>query len=82
MNLDFEVPRSTTACWFARAGVGVAVVDQVSIAGGLLAGLEVRPFQSSEKMAVRIIRNRYRPMSVMDRAFVEDFDKMWNSMVI
>lgn len=81
MNHDFEVASSTTACWFAQAGVGVAVVDQVSIAGGLLAGLEVRPFESSEKLSVRIIRNRYRPMSVAERAFVDVFDEVWTSVM-
>lgn len=81
MTRDFEVNSSTTACWFAQAGVGIAVVDQVAIAGGLLAGLEVRPFQSAEKLAVRIIRNRYRPMSVAQRAFVDVFDTVWASMV-
>jgi len=35
MHRDFEATSSTTACWFAQAGVGIAVVDQVSIAGGL-----------------------------------------------
>jgi len=81
MNRDFEVTSSTTACWFAQAGVGIAVVDQASIAGGLLAGLEVRPFQSSERLSVRIIRNRYRPMSVAERAFVEIFDGVWASLI-
>ena len=59
---------------------GIAVVDQVSIAGGLLAGLAVRPFQSAEKLTVRILRNRYRPMAVAERAFVEAFDGVWKSM--
>ncbi|MBI2772184.1 MAG: LysR family transcriptional regulator [Burkholderiales bacterium] len=77
MHKDFECTSSTTACWFAQAGVGVAVVDQVAIAGGLLAGLEVRPFQSSEKLPVRIIRNRYRPMSVVENRFVDVFDEVW-----
>jgi len=80
MHRDFECTSSTTACWFAQAGVGIAVVDQVAIAGGLLAGLEVRPFQSSEKLPVRIVRNRYRPMSVAERAFVDIFDEVWKSM--
>ena len=80
MHKDFECTSSTTACWFAQAGVGVAVVDQVAIAGGLLAGLEVRPFQSSEKLPVRIVRNRYRPMSVAERGFVEVFDEVWQGM--
>jgi DNA-binding transcriptional LysR family regulator len=80
MHRDFECTSSTTACWFAQAGVGVAVVDEVAIAGGLLAGLEVRPFQSSEKLPVKIIRNRYRPMSVAEKAFVEVFDGVWAGM--
>ena len=80
MHRDFECISSTTACWFAQAGVGVAVVDEVAIAGGLLAGLEVRPFQSAEKLPVRIIRNRYRPMSVVEKAFVDVFDSVWDTM--
>jgi len=80
MHRDFEATSSTTACWFAQAGVGIAVVDQVSIAGGLLAGLAVRPFQSSEKLTVRILRNRYQPLAVAGRAFVEAFDRVWKSM--
>lgn len=77
MHRDLDCTSSTTACWFAQAGVGVAVVDQASIAGGVLAGLEVRPFQSGEQLEVRMIRNRYRPMSVTERAFVEIFDDVW-----
>lgn len=81
MQRDFECTSSTTACWFAQAGVGIAVVDQASISGGLLAGLEVRPFQSAEKLPVRLLRNRYRPMSVTERAFVEVFDTVWGDML-
>lgn len=80
MHMDCETTSSNSACWFAQAGVGVAVVDQVSIAGGLLAGLEVRPFQSSEKLAVRILRNRYQPMGVAEKAFVDAFDDVWKAM--
>jgi DNA-binding transcriptional LysR family regulator len=80
MHRDFEATSSTTACWFAQAGVGIAVVDQVSIAGGLLAGLEVRPFQSAEKLSVSILRNRYRPMGVVEKAFVDAFDEVWKGM--
>lgn len=81
MHKDLDCTSSTTACWFAQAGVGVAVVDQASIAGGVLAGLEVRPFQSAEKLEVRIIRNRYRPMSVSERGFVDLFDGVWRSVL-
>jgi DNA-binding transcriptional LysR family regulator len=80
MHRDCETTSSNSACWFAQAGVGIAVVDQVTIAGGLLAGLEVRPFQSSEKMTVSILRNRYRPMGVAEKAFVDAFDAVWKTM--
>jgi DNA-binding transcriptional LysR family regulator len=80
MHKDFECTSSTTACWFAQAGVGIAVVDQMAIAGGLLAGLQVRPFQSAEKLPVEILRNRYRAMSVVELAFVEEFAAVWDSM--
>jgi DNA-binding transcriptional LysR family regulator len=80
MHRDCEVTSSNSACWFAQAGVGIAVVDQVSIAGGLLAGLEVRPFQSSEKLTFSILRNRYRPMGVAEKAFVDAFDEVWTGM--
>lgn len=79
MHIDFECASSTTACWFAQAGVGVAVVDRAGIAGGLLAGLEVRPFHSSETLSVRIVRNRYRPMSVVERDFVAAFGDIWSA---
>jgi hypothetical protein len=52
-------------------------VDRVSIAGGLLSGLQVRPFKSSEKLQVRLIRNQFRPMSIVDSAFVKTFDSIW-----
>ena len=77
MQREFEVASSTTACWFAQAGIGIAVVDQIAIAGGVLAGLELRPFESGERLAVRILRNRQRPLSVTDRAFVDCFDAFW-----
>jgi DNA-binding transcriptional LysR family regulator len=80
IHQDMDCVSSTTALWFAQAGVGLAVVDQVSIAGGHLPGLEVRPFQSDEQMEVRLIRNRYRPMSISERGFVDLFDKVWRGV--
>ena len=46
----------------------------------LLAGLEVRPFASSEKLPVKLLRNRYRPMSVVEQAFCAEFDTAWRAM--
>lgn len=78
LRLDIEVRSATTACWFAQAGAGIAVVDRTAVAGGSFSGLVVRPFKSSEKLEVRIIRNRYRPMSVVQTAFCAAFERVWS----
>ena len=77
LNLDLSVRSSTSACWYAQAGAGVAVVDRTVTAGQSFHGLAVRPFQSRERLAVSILRNRYRPMSAVQRAFCEVFDGVW-----
>ena len=77
LNLDLSVRSSTSACWYAQAGAGVAVVDRTVTAGQSFHGLAVRPFQSRERLAVSILRNRYRPMSAVQRAFCEVFDSVW-----
>jgi len=81
MGLDIEVRSATTACWFAQAGAGVAVVDRAAVAGRTFQGLAVRPFRSGESLDVRIIRNRYRPLSVVHKAFCEAFDRVWTAGV-
>lgn len=77
LNLDLSVRSSTSACWYAQAGAGVAVVDRTVTAGQSFSGLAVRPFHSRERLAVSILRNRYRPMSAVQRAFCEVFDGVW-----
>lgn len=79
LRLDIEVRSATTACWFAQAGAGVAVIDSAAVAGQSFTGLAVRPFKSSERLEVRIIRNRYRPMSVVQEAFCGAFERVWNA---
>ncbi len=75
--VDIEVRSATTACWFAQAGAGVAVVDRAAVAGQSFRDLVVRPFRSRETLEVQIIRNRHRPLSVMHKAFCEAFDDAW-----
>ncbi len=79
LNLDLSVRSSTSACWYAQAGAGVAVVDRTVTAGQSFSGLAVRPFHSRERLAVSILRNRYRPMSAVQRAFCEVFDGVWRA---
>lgn len=80
LRLDLEVRSSTTACWFAQAGAGIAVVDRAAVAGMPFTGLVVRPFQSRERLEVRIVRNRYRPMTVLQKAFCAAFDRVWSDV--
>lgn len=77
LKLDLEVRSSTSACWQAQAGGGVAVVDRAAIAGDTFRGLAARPFQTRERLTVSILRNRYRPLSSVQKAFCSVFDGVW-----
>lgn len=77
VRVQVQVRSSTTACWQAQAGLGVAVVDRPSVAGPLFGGLVVRPFQTREQLPVAVLRNRYRPPSLVQEAFCEAFDTVW-----
>lgn len=77
LRVQSHVRSSTSACWHAQAGGGVAVVDQAAVAGATFSGLAVRPFQTRERLPVALLRNRYRPPSVVQEAFCEAFDAVW-----
>lgn len=77
LQLDLEVRSSTSACWQAQAGGGIAVVDRAAVAGATFRGLAVRPFQARETLTVSILRNRYRPLSALQKAFCTAFERVW-----
>jgi len=77
IDLRFLVRSSTAACWQARAGAGVAVVDRTAVAGPQWQDLAVRPFRCRERLPVAVLRNRYRPLSLPQEAFCELFDTVW-----
>jgi DNA-binding transcriptional LysR family regulator len=77
LRLDLQVRSSTSACWQAQAGAGIAVVDRAAVAGDTFSGLAVRRFQTRERLAVSILRDRYRPMSGLQKAFCAVFDQVW-----
>ncbi|MDM0078793.1 LysR substrate-binding domain-containing protein [Variovorax sp. J2P1-59] len=79
LKLDLEVRSSTAACWFAQSGAGIALVDTAAVAGTSFSGLAVKPFVNEERLEVRVIRNRYRPMSVVQQHFCTAFDKVWRT---
>lgn len=77
LQLHAVVRSSTSACWLAQAGGGVAVVDRATVSGDNFRGLAVRPFRTPERLAVGILRNRYRPLSVLQKAFCTAFAATW-----
>jgi DNA-binding transcriptional LysR family regulator len=77
LRLDIEVRSSTSACWQAQAGGGIAVVDRAAVAGDTFRGLAVRRFETRERLVVSILRNRYRPLSRIHEAFCDAFDRVW-----
>lgn len=78
LNIQSRVRSATSACWQAQAGGGVAVVDRAAVSGPTFNGLVVRPFQCRERIPVAILRNRYRPLSLVQEAFCEEFETVWN----
>ncbi len=78
LQLHMQVRSSTSACWQARAGGGVAVVDQAAVAGNTFQGLAVRRFKTSERLTVSIVHSRNRPLSTLQKAFCSVFDAVWN----
>ncbi|MDA7415263.1 LysR substrate-binding domain-containing protein [Xenophilus arseniciresistens] len=77
-KLDVEVRSAASACWFAQAGAGIAIVDQAAVAGQSFSGLVVRPFRARESLDVRILRNAYRPLSLVHQNFCDAFEQVWN----
>ena len=81
LRLELETRSSLSACLFASAGAGVAVVDAAAVCGNLFSDLVVRPFKSAEKLDISIIHNRYRPMSSIEKAFCDAFDAVWKDVM-
>jgi DNA-binding transcriptional LysR family regulator len=81
LKLDMAVRSGPLACWFARAGVGVAIVDEPTVAGGTFAGLVARPLAPSAKVEVLVLHNVERPLSGAAKAFQQVFDAVWKTQM-
>jgi DNA-binding transcriptional LysR family regulator len=68
---DLELRSGPAACWFAHAGVGVALVDRATVAGEGLQGLW-KPFRTRAKLRIDIVSNPDRPLSGLAREFVHE----------
>lgn len=82
IDVSVEVRSASTACWFAQAGAGIAVVDSAAVSGDSFRGLAVRPFRSRERLEVSVLRNRYSPPSIVQKAFCDAFDQAWSESAL
>lgn len=81
LKLDMAVRSGPLACWFAQAGVGIAIVDEPTVAGGNFAGLVARPFAPAARVEVRAIYPLERPLTDNSRVFLQAFDRAWKSEI-
>lgn len=70
-HMDLELRSGPAACWFARAGVGVALVDSAVVANE---GIDVqwRPFQTRESLIIEVLVNAASPLSGLARDLVRE----------
>jgi DNA-binding transcriptional LysR family regulator len=62
-----DVPRAELACSLVRQGVGIAIVDQFSVADGAWSGLVVRPLAQEIPIVVSLIRSKFdRPSAEVE----------------
>lgn len=63
LKLDMAVRSGPLACWFAQAGVGIAIVDEPTVAGGSFSGLVARPLAPAARVEVRVPHPVERPLA-------------------
>jgi DNA-binding transcriptional LysR family regulator len=66
-----DVNQSVAACSMARYGMGVALVEELTVSPGAADDLVVRPFAPRIPISVGYLLPRYRPMSQLTQAFME-----------
>ncbi|SAK95857.1 LysR family transcriptional regulator [Caballeronia hypogeia] len=59
-----EIVRAESACAFVREGIGIAIVDEFSVAGHGWAGVVVKPLREEIPLTLSLLRSRFdRPSS-------------------
>lgn len=71
LNFRLEVRAGQSACLFSAAGIGISIVDELSVMGNSFPHLEVRPFRTRAKLAVSVVHSVHRPLSNTARLFCE-----------
>lgn len=71
LNFALEVRAGQSACLFSAAGVGVSIVDELTVMGNAFPHLEARPFRTRAKLTVTAVHGVDRPLSITARLFCE-----------
>jgi DNA-binding transcriptional LysR family regulator len=69
-HIAIEVMSSQAACWFARQGDGVALIDEFAVAGDSFPDLQRIRLKPEIGFDVNVVTNQFRPPSVVVKEFV------------
>lgn len=77
LHIHLEVSSGPTACWFVRAGAGIAVLDATTVAGEPFPDVVTRPFKPSRELDVRVLYKEHRQVPDAVHAFCDALDMLW-----
>lgn len=69
-DIAIEVMSGQAACWFARQGNGVALVDEFAVAGDSFPDLQRIALHPEIRFDVNVVTNQFRPLSRVLEEFV------------
>jgi DNA-binding transcriptional LysR family regulator len=71
LKFGVEVRSGQSACQFSAAGVGISIVDELTVMGNAFPHLVVRPFRTRAKLKVSVVHSINRPLSTTARLFCD-----------
>lgn len=77
-----EAQQVHVACALVQAGVGVALIDELTATGPVWTRVVIRPLQATVDTPVHILHAAFEPLSRLGHAFVETLEEMkadWSS---
>ena len=77
-----EAQQVHVACALVQAGVGLALIDEITAAGPVWTRVTVRPLQVTVETPVHILHGALEPVSRLGHAFIETLESMkgeWSS---
>jgi len=70
LNPAIDVPRAELACSLVNEGIGVAIVDQFSVASHGWRNIVVRPLEEEIPISVSLVRSKFTPPSEAAELFI------------